>query len=62
MKTRSSQAILTHVKAAGFITAVLFIATPESSDGQFPKSVLLTNAIRWLSGDHEGTLMVPWPP
>lgn len=25
-------------------------------------SVLLTNATRLLSGDHEGTLIVPWPP
>jgi hypothetical protein len=24
--------------------------------------VLLTNAIRLPSGDHDGTLMVPWPP
>jgi len=25
-------------------------------------AVLLTNDRRLLSGDHEGTLMVPWPP
>lgn len=24
--------------------------------------VLLTNAIRFESGDHDGTLIVPWPP
>ena len=26
------------------------------------RSELLTNAIFLLSGDHEGTLIVPWPP
>ncbi len=25
-------------------------------------AVLLTKAIRVLSGDHEGTFIVPWPP
>lgn len=26
------------------------------------RSLLLTNAIILLSGDHDGTLIVPWPP
>ena len=25
-------------------------------------AVLLTNAMRLPSGDHDGTLIVPWPP
>ena len=27
-----------------------------------PSAVLLTNASRFESGDHDGTLIVPWPP
>ena len=37
----------------------------RGKDGQealHSRSVLLTNASRRLSGDHEGTLIVPWPP
>lgn len=35
---------------------------PEPNNYLFNNPLLLTKAIRLLSGLHDGVLMVPWPP
>ena len=38
------------------------LGNPASRESYFSVSVLLTNASFLLSGDHDGTLIVPCPP
>ena len=43
--------------------AFLGLSSPAAAPAQFvSRSVLLTNATCVPSGDHDGTLIVPWPP
>jgi hypothetical protein len=41
------------------MNAILFLFLAVQQQDQL---LLLTKAIFWLSGDHEGVLIVPWPP
>ena len=56
------KAVAVAASAASAVTRPSILQKAEAAALDYGIAVLLTNASRVPSGDHDGTLIVPWPP